>query len=203
MFSLDIAGVIAQYVLYITATRYAKPSLLDYLGLDNPDDDPFRSGPDYGRYLYGANGLAVDDHDCIWAGSLRHVHVFDSTLQYARSVNAAVHAPLGIAFDKNNTVYIVDSLANDVLMFDYNGELVTSFGKLGKKNFPSPRCVACDGNGLVFISEQRQIQVVRRDGKHIRTMNEQNGYTFTMPSGLAVRQSLLYVACLNTWAIQV
>jgi DNA-binding beta-propeller fold protein YncE len=77
--------------------------------------------------------------------------------------------------------------------FTRDGKFVRSFGKLGTGpvEFMTPHDIAIDGEGRLLVADRgnHRIQILDRDGRYISEWKQ-----FGRPSGVAVRDDLVYVA---------
>ncbi|MDE1812259.1 MAG: 6-bladed beta-propeller [Thaumarchaeota archaeon] len=72
------------------------------------------------------------------------------------NVQSHPHIYSGIALDSNNNyVYIVDNANDDILMFDTQGDFITSWGSQGsgEGQFNNPTGIAVDKFGSVYVSD--------------------------------------------------
>ncbi|GMQ89478.1 MAG: 6-bladed beta-propeller [Gammaproteobacteria bacterium] len=100
--------------------------------------------------------------------------------------------PTGLAFDpRQQRLYVADTLAHEVRVFDLNGDPLFTIGKRGEQdgqfNFPSH--LAFTGDRL-FVTDTMnfRIQIFSRDGEYLKTFGKHgdgSGY-FAQPKGVAV-----------------
>ncbi|KKL20009.1 hypothetical protein LCGC14_2459760, partial [marine sediment metagenome] len=109
--------------------------------------------------------------------------------------------PTGLAFAaKDKLLYVVDTLANEVCVFDLTGRLVRSFGGRGtgpgKFNYPTHVFVSGDGTAYVTDSLNFRVQVFDPAGRflfQIGTHGDASGH-LGMPKGVGVdAQGHIYV----------
>lgn len=86
---------------------------------------------------------------------------------------------LGVAFDNDNKLVIVaDSGNNRIAIFDINGKLVKTFGKLGtgdgQLNYPTSVAVSPTGEIFVVDFNNHRIQVFDKDGKFIKKITQES-----------------------------
>lgn len=111
--------------------------------------------------------------------------------------NRSFIRPASIAVAPNGHIYVVDSQANKVIIYDRYGRYVDSFGKLGNKHgeLAYPLGIAIDRDGKVYISEvvNHRIQVFSADGKFLNAFPK-NPNSLKAPTAIAVdRANRIYV----------
>jgi len=78
-------------------------------------------------------------------------------------------APTGIAIDKDNNIYVTDTLNNRVEIFDADGNFITQFGKHCDSPgcFAHPKGIAIDGDGHIWVADPMLdlLQAFDRDGQ--------------------------------------
>ena len=102
--------------------------------------------------------------------------------------------PTGLAWDpKNKHLYVVDTLAGDISVFDpATGRLVRRFGRPGRNpghfNYPTHICV--DGRGRIYVTDSLnfRVQVFRADGRFLFQIGKQGDASghLAIPKGVAV-----------------
>lgn len=109
--------------------------------------------------------------------------------------------PTGLAFDPvRKRLYIADTLAHEIHVYDLNGNLQFKIGERGEQNrqfnYPSHLSFADD---RLFVNDTMnfRIQVFDPDGRHLQTFGKHgdgSGY-FAQPKGVAVdSEGHVYVA---------
>lgn len=119
--------------------------------------------------------------------------------------------PGGLAYDsKNKRLYVVDVLANQLKIFDPDGNPFYTSGKRGfgdgEFNLPSNVWVDSDGNVYVTDSMNFRVQVFDDRGNHIRNIGElgDGPGTFARPRGVAVdSEGHIYVVDANFDNVQI
>lgn len=110
--------------------------------------------------------------------------------------------PTGLAYDDDHKeLYVVDTLANEVCVFNQSGEMVRRFGSQGVEDgqFNYPTHVFVDPAGRVFITDSMnfRVQAFSREGAFLfalGTHGDASGY-LAVPKGVGVdRQGHIYVA---------
>jgi len=117
------------------------------------------------------------------------------------AIGGAVKAPLGIATDASDNIYVADTGNNRIVKFDSSLDFLGKIGSTGSGNsqFSNPSGVAVDGSGNIYVadSSNNRIQKFDSDGNFLWTVgafgsgNEQ----FNHPIGVVVDSSgYVYVA---------
>jgi DNA-binding beta-propeller fold protein YncE len=86
--------------------------------------------------LYIPTNLALDSKGWVFVADTGacHVQVYDADGKYVRTIGRLGDAPgqfariKGVAVDRDNRLYAVDSMSGVIQMFDENGQLLTWFG---------------------------------------------------------------------------
>ncbi len=107
----------------------------------------------------------------------------------------AMTKPWGIHSDGKGKVYVVDTQERRVVVFDFNGNSVYSFGKDAYLDlFGRPIGITQDGSGNIYVSDasKAKVFVFTRDEKPLRAIG---GGILKWPVGMAVDNDLrrLYV----------
>ena len=109
--------------------------------------------------------------------------------------------PTGLTFfAKEKLLYVVDTLACEVCVFDLSGRLVRKFGSrgTGSGQFNYPTYIAVDDQGKVYVTDSLNFRVQVFDGKgrflmKIGKHGDATGH-LGMPKGVAVdRLGLIYI----------
>ena len=120
----------------------------------------------------------------------------------SKESNKAFSGPFGIAFDKEDNAYVVDSQANMIKKLSISGNLITSWGGTkgnGAGQFNYPRYLALDSAANVYVADSynNRIQKFTKDGQFIAKWGiegDRDG-DFNGPFGIAVDQfDNVYVA---------
>ena len=101
--------------------------------------------------------------------------------------------PTGMMYDSDmSELYVVDTLANQVFVFDSNGDLVRQFGSQGiaPGQFNYPTHIFVDNRGRVFITDSMnfRVQVFDREGNYlfdIGAHGDASGF-LAVPKGVGV-----------------
>jgi DNA-binding beta-propeller fold protein YncE len=101
-------------------------------------------------------------------------------------------APTNVAVDPDGLVYVVDSFADHILVFDPDGEPVRSVGGIGTGpgRFARPRGVAFDSDGHLYVVDgmTHRVQILTADGKPLMPMGGlgANPGQFNVPAAVAI-----------------
>ena len=203
VFSLDVVGVVAAYVVCGAATSGALPSHLFSFG---------SVGKTNGKFTGGCYSLACGSDGNVWVGDDGGCQIFSSEGKFIRRVANGYFSSrcLGIAFDRNGEVFCADTDGHRILVCRLDGCFVRTFrlhggGSVRRK---SPYGLAVDGNGLLFIVDYQNhhVQVLRRDGKFVRSFGSRGlgDGQFHFPYGAAVSaKAEIFVADPNNYRVQV
>jgi DNA-binding beta-propeller fold protein YncE len=100
--------------------------------------------------------------------------------------------PTGLAFDSDRgLLFVADTVAHDIKVFDATGQLVNTFGTAGEGlgEFNAPTHLAFSG-GHLYVSDtlNSRIQVFNPDGSRVREFGERGLYVGNLmrPKGVAV-----------------
>lgn len=151
----------------------------------------FEAGPDE---LQAPVGVVADPTGRIYVADaeLKKVLVFDEKGKYLSRFEGDFKRPAGIAIDvKNSIIYVSDTPADAIYLYDLGGKRVGSIGHRGalpgEFNFPTHLFV--DANGLLYVTDAMnfRIQVFGRDGKPVGTVgNLGDAYgSLDKPKGVA------------------
>ena len=161
MLSLDVVGIVASYISHRCIVNGAQPRLL---GQFRPD--LVISPGQCTAIVYSPDGN-------IWiARSSDYVYVFDVKGKFLFHVKRRyVHCPSSIACDTNGEVFVANSSGRSVAVFSLDGTHVRTINGRGRLRhlLRSPRLVAVDGNGLVFVvSRVCRVEVFHRNGSYVK-----------------------------------
>jgi DNA-binding beta-propeller fold protein YncE len=133
----------------------------------------FEAGKDE---LMAPVGVVADRAGRIYVSDseLKKVLAFDAEGNYLYRFEGDFKRPTCMAIDtKNSIVYVADTLADTIYLYDLSGKRVGSFGHRGvlpgEFNFPTHLFV--DANGLLYVTDAMnfRVQIFGRDGKFLRT----------------------------------
>jgi len=106
--------------------------------------------------------------------------------------NAQYNQPTGIAYSPlNHTIWIVETGAHKISVFNEKGEFIKSIGKRGKEpgEFNYPTFIWIDASGKVYIVDSMnfRVQILDSLGEVINTFGELGDATgyFARPKGIA------------------
>ena len=115
-------------------------------------------------------------------------------------INESLKRPTGLAFaPERGLLFVADSVAHDIKVFDGKGTLVNTFGAPGEGDgeLNAPTHLAYS-NGLLYVSDtlNSRIQIFDADGRYISGFGERGLYVGNLmrPKGVAVGDSdIVYV----------
>ena len=109
--------------------------------------------------------------------------------------------PTGLAYNTvYDLVYVADTLANRISIFDFNGRFISSFGgngiSQGKFNFPT--YIFGDNKGLLYVTDAMnfRVQIFEAYGEFVSEFGHHGDGSgdFAMPKGIAVdKNDTVYV----------
>ena len=106
--------------------------------------------------------------------------------------------PTGLAFDsKTGLLFVADTVANDIKVYDATGDMVNTFGGPGEKdgNLNGPTLMTFADNTLyVTDTLNSRVQVYDAQGIHLRSFGERglNLGNMARPKGIAVADGIVY-----------
>ncbi len=115
---------------------------------------------------------------------------------YGSGTVGPLNKPMGVAY-YNRQIYVTDTNNKRVVVFDYDGHPLYTFGTQGTGHgqFQFPYGIAVDNNGLVYVADlyNSNIQVFTSSGKFVRDFVSTSSKTLQKPAGLFFYNSRLYV----------
>jgi DNA-binding beta-propeller fold protein YncE len=142
------------------------------------------------------------------ASKHHRVEVFSLKGQHLRTIGTRGHDPgqfnfpVNLALAKNGQLYVVDMLNFRVQVFDPDGQLVTTFGRVGAGEpgtFDKPKGLAFDGFGNLYVVDSQQSYVQLFNTKHQPLMafggfGLEPGY-MSLPTAIVISsKNAIYVA---------
>ncbi|MBT3205370.1 MAG: 6-bladed beta-propeller [Gammaproteobacteria bacterium] len=155
-------------------------------------------------------GVAISDDRLFIADSqLNKVFILDEKLELL-TVLQGFQRPTGLAFDPvRQYLYIADTLAHQVKVFDHNGQFQFIIGEHGENNaqFNFPTHLAFSGDRL-FVNDTMnfRIQIFEFDGRHLKTFGKHGDASgsFAQSKGLAIdADGHVYVADAMSGRVQI
>jgi len=146
-----------------------------------------------GDYVFTSPiGVALaDERLYIVDSELNKVFILNHRLKLLSTIEG-FERPTSLALDPNNQrLYVADTLAHKIQVFDQNGEALFSIGGRGESdmqfNYPSHLAFA---NNRLFVNDTMnfRIQIFDSEGRHLQTFGKHgvgSGH-FTQPKGVAV-----------------
>ncbi|MFQ5537282.1 MAG: SMP-30/gluconolactonase/LRE family protein [Gemmatimonadota bacterium] len=108
-------------------------------------------------------------------------------------LDEGLQRPTGVAFHPDTRLlYVVDTQAHQVVVFDIDGSVATRFGgrgtEAGRFNYPTQIAVGPDGRIYIADSMNFRVQVLEPDGTPVRTMGRLGDAVgeFARPKGIGV-----------------
>jgi DNA-binding beta-propeller fold protein YncE len=188
------------------------PNLRGAIGLTLIDNKLIATEMDCNQILYvdsgfcivldGVNGITQDSEINLYAttgASAPHLHKF--TREGIHIKSGGEHGAVGGQFlysngpriSKNNELYVCDSSASRVQVFDLDLNFKRAFGKgeKGKDSLNFPADIDFDTAGNVYVTDplNNRIQVFDSRGHYIRSIGTSHLKT---PAGLFIRDELIY-----------
>ncbi len=84
-----------------------------------------------------------------------------------------------VALDKDNNVYVTDTMNNRVEIFDAEGNFISEFGKHGDGPgyFARPKGIAVDCDGHIWVADEYQdrVEVFNREGQLLTYIGDVHG----------------------------
>lgn len=148
-------------------------------------------------------GVAVSEGGLIFLSDSKLKKVFcldnNGKFKFAIGVSKEFQRPTGLAI-RNELLYVVDTLANSILIFDLKGNFLLQFGARGNKpgEFNYPTSISADKEGKVYVSDTLnfRVQVFDENNKFLYALGglgDSSG-SFSRPKGVAV-DSLGHIYC--------
>lgn len=113
--------------------------------------------------------------------------------------------PMGVYVDEKGKVFVTDTAASDVFIFDPAAKKVTTLGEMGARIFFKPIGVATDSAGRIFVTDSQldKVTVLDSNARVVATLAPEE--PFKQPSGIAADSvnRKLYVADTHTHNIKV
>ncbi len=114
-----------------------------------------------GRFHY-PNGIAFSSAGDVFVSDMsnRRIQIFSPEGTFKDIIETS-GSPLGIVFDAEDRLYVVDPFAHSVDVYDAEGKRLTGFGGpgVGLGRFQYPSDIALDETGRIFVSDRENNQV--------------------------------------------
>ena len=122
----------------------------------------------------------------------RQLHMFTKDGTKVMTAKAELQFPNGMAFSRNNKLFVCDSAKNRIQVFDSALKLIETFGTGGTKKgqFHFPNNIHIDSTGKMYVTDTNncRIQVLNDSREHIHSL-ELNGW----PNCMCVKGERMYV----------
>lgn len=167
--------------------------------------------------LRSPSGVTTDSNHRVFVADpgAKAVHIFDFIRSKYGRLDARgdrLHAPIALAVDGQDNLYVVDRSSRTVLVYDSAGKFRRYLGKLrgGESYFDSPTGIAIDRTtGRIYVCDRlgQMIVVMDKRGRLIRKIGNRGGGErpgeFRLPSQVVVSGSELFVLDSGNTRIQV
>ena len=121
-----------------------------------------RRGSGRGQLLH-PGCVAYDSTGKVYVADTQNgrVQVFTAEGKFVRMCTCPLLAPVGVAIDTDDNLYVSEGYDNQISVFTSAGQFVTSFGRQGDGpgEFVSPRGVAVDNSGVVYVCDRKNDRV--------------------------------------------
>lgn len=117
-------------------------------------------------------------------------------------------SPAGTVIDEQGRIFIAESGAHRISVFDGQGQRLMQFGEYGRENgqFARPSDVAIGPNGTIHVvdTDNHRIQIFNRDGsfRHGWGLRGPAPRQFCFPQGVAVTAEFIYVVDTGNCRVQ-
>jgi DNA-binding beta-propeller fold protein YncE len=145
-------------------------------------------------------GVAVADDGTIYVtdSERREVVVYDADGDERQVIRGVFQRPTGVVIH-NGKLYVVDTLANRVLVFDLQGKFLFDFGRrgAGEGEFNFPVFLASSDRLVLVDAMNFRVQTLGDSGRALGSFGKAGDVqgTFANPKGIAVdRDGRIYVA---------
>ena len=151
-------------------------------------------------------GVIMDESGLLYVSDsvLRKVFVFGSKGEPLREIGEGnrFSRPTGMAIHPSlKRLYVTDTMAQSIQIFDLEGNFIFSFGKRGngEGEFNFPTSLAIDQNGNLYVNDSLnfRVQVFTPEGKFLSVFGKHGDGRgeFSSPKGMALdREGHIYVA---------
>ncbi len=128
--------------------------------------------------------LAASDN-----GSGDDILIFNTTGSVSLTITNAISGQSGngeldtrLAVDGLGNIYALGTFNNAVFKFSPDGKFLNSFGSQGNQagQFQAVEAIAVDGQGQVYVSDIKGIQVFDPNGRYLKTIQLPDGVPFGM-----------------------
>ena len=156
-------------------------------------------GEDNGKAFRSPIGITGDDEGNLYitdsaAGSIYRYSQSKGRLE--PFIASDLGRPTGIAFNrKNRLLYITDTTAHQIAVFDLRGNFRLRIGSRGDGpgHFNYPTDLFVDGRGRLYVTDalNSRVSIFSAEGAHLKTFGRpgDTGGSFAKPKGIAVDSS--------------
>ncbi len=149
-----------------------------------------------GMFLVSPVGVAVcGERVAVSDSALNEVYLLDADGDLVCKMRkpGGFERPTGLAFEpQEGVLYVVDTLANEVCVFDLSGSMVRRFGSLGtgKGRFNYPTHIFVDAQRRLYVTDSMnfRLQFFAADGTYqgeVGRLGDASGY-MAVPKGVGV-----------------
>lgn len=148
----------------------------------------------------GTGGMAFDDNDNLYIANYWQVQVYDSNIQYVRSLVGCAETgegnafgPADVAFGTDGLLYMTDPGSARVIVYDKEGNYIRQWST-GEGDDIYPTGIDVDSYGNVFVANSGRNQIVEfdADGQEVARWGQKGCETtnqFDWPDGIAIDSS--------------
>ncbi len=126
---------------------------------------------------------------CAWYKNRDDIVRFDANGNVVRTIKAAISGTSGdselntrVAIDGLGNIYALGTFNNAVFKFGPDGKYINRFGGDGDQagQFRAPGAIAVDGQGRVFVSDIKGVQIFDADGRYVDVFHPDGGHASGM-----------------------
>jgi DNA-binding beta-propeller fold protein YncE len=159
-------------------------------------------------------GVATDAEGRIYATDVGRVFVFDKKNKKLSFIGdepgtGKLSVPMGIVVSRKGKVYVADSQAKRVFVYDLKGTLLTAFGRVGEMDTPTGVAIDEKRDRLYVADTKKHTIIVYAlaDGKLLKTIGEKGSGElgkFNLPTNIILdRTGNLYVTDTGNFRVQI
>jgi hypothetical protein len=142
-----------------------------------------------GQRAYFDNARVLPDGGMIAVVNNENIVRFNASGQAVRTISKSVSGQTdrseldaSVAADGLGNIYVLGNFNNAVFKFSPEGRFLNKFGGNGdgQGQFHAPQAIAVDGQGRVYVSDIKGIQVFDSDGRYLDTFKVDGNVAFGM-----------------------
>lgn len=146
--------------------------------------------------LGGVVGLGADNKGNVYEAVTNGIKGYVREIKKVGEYSGALQRPEGIAFDKQNRMYIIDAGLNQIIRIDDTGggNLIT-FGAEGAGigQFKNPADIAIDAKGRIYIADRGNSRIVRIDDMNGEGWRTYNGTRYVQDIAVDSKNRIHYI----------